>query len=157
MSHLNRIHTASPVQRTLPFLTNYSSKTNLIGYFSPGSLPKWKSMGACEWSTWAWVVTSVTFSPRQKSMPCNLSIIYRMKNIVTTRYRLCYYYWKKPDHNLYCAFFLWVLGSLEEHNLLWNLASPYILIYTLLSWIINVKKVKSKGPSLHSHYVCMKD
>ena len=29
-----------------------TASSHLIGYFSPGSLPRWKSKGSEEWFTW---------------------------------------------------------------------------------------------------------
>lgn len=44
---------------------------HLIGYFSPGSFPKWKIRGNFECSSCSCVVTPETFCPGQKSMPCS--------------------------------------------------------------------------------------
>lgn len=46
-----------------------SQRTNLMGYFSPGSRPRWKMSGSIACSFWSWVVTPGTSSPGQKLMP----------------------------------------------------------------------------------------
>ena len=54
-------HTCTQKQKCL--------KPDLMMYFSPGSLPRWKRSGSVVWFIWSWVVTPSISSPGQKFTP----------------------------------------------------------------------------------------